>query len=83
HGSQSRPILLHGLGVSSERPDCSVDKVVAEPYERTLKPGMTVMLEPNPITLEGDLGIFVGRSYLITESDCEAITKTPIEMLIS
>src|SRR5487761_567475 len=83
HGSQSRPILLHGLGVSSERPDCSVDKVIAEPYERTLKPGMTVMLEPNAITLEGDLGLFVGRSYLITESGHEALTKTPIELLVA
>ena len=83
HGSQSRPILLHGLGVSSERPDCSVDKVVAEPYERTLKPGMTVMLEPNPITLEGDLGMFVGRSYVITQSGYEALTKAPIELLVS
>lgn len=83
HGSQSRPLLLHGLGVSSERPECSLDKIVAEPYERTFKPGMTVMLEPNAITLDGNLGLFVGRSYVITESGHEALTKTPIELLIA
>jgi Xaa-Pro aminopeptidase len=83
HGSQSRPLLLHGLGVSSERPECSLDKIVAEPYERTFKPGMTVMLEPNAITQDGTLGLFVGRSYAITESGHEALTKTPIELLIA
>jgi Xaa-Pro aminopeptidase len=83
HGSQSRPILLHGLGVSSERPECSLDRIVAEPYEMTFKPGMTVMLEPNAITLDGNLGLFVGRSYLITESGHEALTKTPIELLVA
>ncbi len=83
HGSQSRPILLHGLGVSSERPDCSLDRVIAEDYERTLKPGMTVMLEPNAITLDGNLGLFIGRSYVITNSGHEALTRTPIELLIA
>jgi Xaa-Pro aminopeptidase len=83
HGSQSRPLLLHGLGVSSERPECSLDKISAEPYERTLKVGMTVMLEPDAITLDGSLGLFIGRSYVITQTGHEALTKTPIELLIS
>lgn len=81
HGSQSRPLLLHGLGVSSERPECLLDGIHAESYERTFKPGMTVMLEPNAITLDGNLGLFVGRSYAITNSGNEALTKTPIELL--
>jgi Xaa-Pro dipeptidase len=83
HGSQSRPLLLHGLGVSSERPECSLDKIVAEPYERTFKPGMTVMLEPDAITFDGNLGLFIGRSYVITDSGHEALTKTLIELLIA
>lgn len=83
HGSQSRPLLLHGLGVSSERPECSLDRIHAEQYERTFKPRMTVMLEPNAITLDGTLGLFVGRSYVITDSGNEALTNTPIELLIA
>jgi Xaa-Pro dipeptidase len=83
HESQSRPLLLHGLGVSSERPECSLDKIVAEPYEWTLKPGMTLMLEPNAITLEADLGVFVGRSYVITKSGHEKLTTTPIELMMA
>lgn len=81
HNSQSRPLLLHGLGVSSERPECSLDRIHGEAYERTFKPGMTVMLEPNAITLDGYLGLFVGRSYVITESGNEALTSTPIDLL--
>jgi Xaa-Pro aminopeptidase len=83
HGSQSRPLLLHGLGVSSERPECSLDKIIAEPYERTLKPGMTVMLEPDPITTDGMLGLYIGRSYAITESGHEALTKAPVELFVA
>jgi Xaa-Pro dipeptidase len=83
HGSQSRPILLHGLGVSSERPECYLDKIVAEPYELILKPGMTLMLEPDAITPEGDLGLFVGRSYVITKTGHEKLTRTPIELMIA
>ncbi|MDG6906373.1 MAG: aminopeptidase P family protein [Nitrososphaerota archaeon] len=83
HGSQSRPLLLHGLGVSSERPECGLDRIEAEPYERTLKPGMTLMLEPNAITLDGDLGMFVGRSYVITDKGYDALTKTPIELIVA
>jgi Xaa-Pro aminopeptidase len=83
HGAQSRPILLHGLGVSSERPECALDKIVAEPYEHTIKPGMTLMLEPNAITMDGTLGLFIGRSYVITQTGHELLTKTPIEMMIA
>lgn len=83
HNSQSRPLLLHGLGVSSERPECSLDRIHAESYERLFKPGMTVMLEPNAITLDGNLGLFVGRSFVITESGNEALTNTPIDLLLA
>jgi Xaa-Pro dipeptidase len=82
-GSQSRPLLLHGLGVSSERPECCLDRIEAQPYESTLKPGMTLMLEPDAITPDGMLGLFIGRSYVITESGHEALTKTPIELLVA
>ena len=41
------------------------------------------MLEPNAIALEGDLGMFVGRSYVITEKGHDALTKTPIELIVA
>ena len=82
-GCQSRPIILHGLGVSSEGPEVNVDKVEAEPYESVLKPNMTLMLEPNPITPDGNLGIFLGHSYVITERGSRRLTKYPLELTIT
>jgi Xaa-Pro aminopeptidase len=82
-GYQSRPIILHGLGVSSEGPEVYVDKVEAEPYESVLKPNMTLMLEPNPISPDGNLGIFLGHSYVITENGNRRLTKYPLELTIA
>jgi hypothetical protein len=42
-----------------------------------------LMLEPDAITPDGMLGLFIGRSYVITESGHEALTKTPIELLVA
>jgi Xaa-Pro aminopeptidase len=81
-GYQSRPIILHGLGVSSEGPEVNVYGVDAEPYESLLKPNMTVMLEPNPIMPDGTFGIFLGRSYVITESGHRLLTKYPLELTV-
>ncbi len=81
-GYQSRPIILHGLGVSSEGPEVNVHKVEAEPYEAVLKPNMTVMLEPNPILPDGTFGIFMGRSYLITGGGYRLLTKYPLKLTV-
>lgn len=83
NGCQSRPIILHGLGVSSEGPEVNVDKVEAEPYEFELRPNMTLMLEPNPITSEGDLGIFLGHPYVITKGGSRRLTKYPLELTVT
>ncbi len=82
-GYQSRPIILHGLGVSSEGPEVNVHNVDAEPYELEMKPNMTLMLEPNPISPDGTWGIFMGRSYVITESGHRPLTKYPLELAVA
>lgn len=81
-GYQSRPIIIHGLGVSSEGPEVTVHKIEAEPYEFTLKPNMTLMLEPNPIFPDGNFGIFLGHSYVITESGNRRMTQYPLELTV-
>lgn len=81
-GYQSRPIVLHGLGVSSEGPEVNVHKVEAEQYESILKPNMTVMLEPNPIFPDGTFGIFLGRSYLITRNGHTLLTCYPLKLTV-
>lgn len=82
-GCQSRPIILHGLGVSSEGPEVNVDKVEAEPYEFELKPNMTLMLEPNPISLDGNFGIFLGHPYVITSGGRRRLTSYPLKLTVA
>jgi len=81
-GYQSRPIILHGLGVSSEGPEVSVRKIEAEAYEFVLKPNMTLMLEPNPIVPDGTFGIFLGHSYVVTETGHRRLTRYPLKLTV-
>lgn len=81
-GYQSRPTLLHGMDFVTSSPHIVVDEVRAEPYETAFEPEMTVMLEPNPITPDGNLGIFLGQTYIITEDGHERVTKYPLELTV-
>ena len=83
HGVQSRPILLHGIDLVSNSPHISVDEVKAYPYEQTIQPGACLMLEPNPITPDGLLGMFYGHTYIITEDGHRRVTDCPHELLVA
>ncbi len=83
HGATGRPLLLHGMDLTTARPRVGIERIVAYDYERTLKPGMTVMLEPDAITGDGCLGLFVGRTYVITETGGHAVSQTPVELVVT
>jgi Xaa-Pro aminopeptidase len=51
-------------------------------YDEVLQPGMAIMLEPCPITKDGNLGMFLGRTYIITEDGYECMSETPLELTI-
>jgi Xaa-Pro aminopeptidase len=59
------------------------EPVHGEDYEQTLQPGMVIMSEPNPATKDGRLGVFFGRTYVITESGNELVTRHPFELPIA
>jgi Xaa-Pro dipeptidase len=83
-GYQSRPIVLHGIDLTSHPPDVRVDGVHAEPADGTMRPGQELMLEPNPITPDGLLGLFYGHTFLITETGRELVTGgLPEELLVA
>ena len=83
-GYQSRPIVLHGIDLTSHSPDVRVDGVHAEPEDRVIKSGMTLMLEPNPITPDGLLGLFYGHTFLMTETGRELVTAgLPPDLLVA
>lgn len=81
-GYQGRPTLLHSIDIVTAPPHIWVEEWDAAPNETHFEPNMTVMLEPNPITADGNLGLFVGRTYIITESGYEQVTKYPLELIV-
>jgi len=83
-GYQSRPIVLHGLDLVSHAPEVRLDGVHADPGDVVLRPGMTLMLEPNPITPDGLLGLFFGHTHIITEDGNERVDpELAMELLVA
>ena len=75
HGAQSRPGHVHGMDLVTNSPGVGVESVHGYPYEMVLQPGMTLMLEPCPITADGLLGLFYGHTFIITETGHDRLTK--------
>ena len=81
-GAQSRPIVMHGLDLITSLPFVSVDEVRGEPFDMTMRPGMTYSIEITPVDAEGTFGIFLSRSYAITESGVREFTPFPLDEII-
>ena len=81
-GVQSRPIHVHGIDLVSDGPHVYADRISVEPFEEVMKPGMVIMAEPNPITADGNLGMFVGHTFIVTETGHECVDDWPIELTI-
>lgn len=81
-GVQSRPIHAHGIDLVSDGPHVFCEHVDAEPFERTFKPGMVFMPEPNPITANGEFGIFLGHTLIVTQTGHERIDNWPLELVL-
>jgi Xaa-Pro dipeptidase len=81
-GVQSRPIHAHGIDLITDGPHVFCEHVEAEPFERTFKPGMVFMAEPNPITADGNFGIFLGHTYIVTEAGHEIVDQWPFELVV-
>jgi Xaa-Pro aminopeptidase len=83
-GYQSRPIILHGLDLVTHAPEVRVDGAHGDPDDMVMKPGMTVMLEPNLITPDGLLGLFFGHTFIITETGAERVgSQVPLDLLVA
>ncbi len=82
-GVQSRPIHCHGIDFVSDAPHVYQDHISVEPFEEIMKPGMVIMAEPNPITADGMLGMFVGHTFIVTESGYECVDDWPLELTIA
>ena len=81
-GVQSRPIHCHGIDFVSDGPHVFQDHIDVQPFEAIMQPGMVIMAEPNPITADGNLGMFVGHTFIVTESGHECVDDWPIELTV-
>ena len=82
-GVQSRPIHAHGIDLITDGPHVFCDHVDAEPFEQVFKPGMVFMAEPNPITADGQFGIFLGHTFIVTASGNECVDRFPWELVVA
>ena len=81
-GVQSRPIVTHGIDFVSDGPHVYIEKTQVHDYDAILKPGMVLMPEPNPITADGRLGMFVGHTVIVTEDGHECVDDWPLELVV-
>ncbi len=82
-GVQSRPTQCHGIDLVTDKPHISAEHVSAEAFETVITPGMVIMAEPNPITADGLFGIFLGHTFIISESGPECVDKFPLEIAVA
>ena len=82
NGVQSRPIHAHGIDIVTDAPHVFCEHVEAEHFEQVFKPGMVFMAEPNPITADGNFGIFLGHTYIVTETGAECVDSFPLDLVV-
>ena len=81
-GAQSRPIVTHGLDLITAPPFISVDEVKAVPFGTDIVPGMTLVIEITPVNSDGTFGMFMSRSYAITEDGKRDLTPFPTDEIV-
>ena len=83
NGVQSRPTQCHGIDLVTDNPHVAAEHVRGVEGDMMLKPGMVIMAEPNPITADGMFGIFLGHTFIVTESGHEVVDLFPLEIAVS
>jgi Xaa-Pro dipeptidase len=82
-GVQSRPTQCHGIDIVTDNPHVSAEHVKGVEIDMVLKPGMVIMAEPNPITADGMFGIFLGHTFIVTQSGHEIVDQFPLEIAVA
>ncbi len=81
-GYDSRPLFLHCIDFVSHPPHVMFDHIAGEEEDTVLEPGVVAMLEPTIIQPDGRLGIFFGRTFVITDGGHEQVTRFPGELIV-
>jgi Xaa-Pro aminopeptidase len=83
NGVQSRPTQCHGIDLVTDNPHVAAEHVRGEEIDMVLKPNMIIMAEPNPITADGMFGIFLGHTFIVTQTGHEVVDKFPLEIAVA
>jgi Xaa-Pro aminopeptidase len=59
------------------------ERTEAREADKVFLPGMVTMAEPNPITADGMFGIFLGHTYIITDTGREIVDDFPLEIAVA
>jgi Xaa-Pro dipeptidase len=82
-GVQSRPTQIHGIDIVTATPHVFAERTEARDDDKVFKPGMVTMAEPNPITADGLFGIFLGHTFIVTETGHEVVDDFPLELVVA
>jgi Xaa-Pro aminopeptidase len=74
---------VHGIDLITDGPHVFTDHVDARPFEAVLRPGMVIMAEPTPITADGRLGMFLGHTFIVTQTGWECVDAFPWELVVA
>jgi len=74
---------VHGIDIVTDRPHVFAERTEADETDKLLKPGMIIMAEPNPITADGLFGIFLGHTFIVTETGHECVDNFPLEIAVA
>jgi Xaa-Pro aminopeptidase len=83
NGVQSRPTQIHGIDIVTATPHVFAERTEARDADKVFLPGMVTMAEPNPITADGMFGIFLGHTFIVTESGHEVVDAFPLEIAVA
>lgn len=83
NGVQSRPTQCHGIDLVTDNPHVAAEHVRGVEIDMVLKPGMVIMAEPNPITMDGLFGIFLGHTFIVNETGHEVVDAFPLEIAVA
>jgi Xaa-Pro dipeptidase len=81
-GYDSRPLYLHCIDFVSHNPHVMWDRFEGDEADVDMEAGTVAMLEPTIITPDGLLGIFFGRTYVLTDGGKEKVTRFPHELIV-
>ncbi|OGO19452.1 MAG: hypothetical protein A2Z14_04200 [Chloroflexi bacterium RBG_16_48_8] len=81
-GAQSLPILVHGLDMITALPFIYTDKLGTAPGDMEILPGKTYAIEITPVDAEGTFGMFMARTYVMTEDGKRDLTPFPMDEIL-